>query len=41
MYLQFVFIYVSQPLSLEAHVQCLALHSGGFRFPPQMKRGFS
>ena len=29
-----------QPPSLEVHVQCLTLHSGGFRFPPKIKRGF-
>ena len=30
-----------KPLPLEVHVQCLVLQSLGFRFPPQMKRGFS
>ena len=29
-----------QPSSLEVHVQCLVLHSGGFRFPRHTKRGF-
>ena len=29
-----------QPPSLEVHFLCLALHSGGFRFPPQVKREF-
>ena len=29
-----------QLLSLEVHVQCLALYSEGFRFPPQIKWGF-
>ena len=36
-YLQFVFIYFCST-SLG---QCLTLHSGRFRFPPQIKRGLS
>ena len=47
--LQFVYIdiciysfyfYNFQPLSLEALVKCLALHSGGFRFPSKEKGVF-
>ena len=37
----FLFLYtLVQPPSLEVHGQCLTLHSGRFRFPPQIKRGF-
>ena len=38
-YVQFLFMYFSST-SLPIHGQCLTLHSGGFRFPPKIKRGF-
>ena len=41
--LQFAYIaryIIFQPLSLEVLVKCLALHSGGFWFPPKDKGFF-